>query len=260
MLIKIAKLIMPQTIRGAAGEWLFRKLCSWEPALRLFLLLLYGKTIKGIRATGSNEALYQYKGQDIISPRSAVFILVEIFLLEVYDKKFKPSGVVVDIGAFVGMFSIKASFSAKEVIAIEPFPETFKMLESNCKNVPNIKLVRKALSSKSGIARLYLAKGAHSHNIIHKSKTYIEVETTTLDDLVDKPVDYIKIDAEGAEVEILKGAERTLSYPGTKLVIAAYHTLANDELELPHIITHLEARNYKVSVDKGKGILYAEKQ
>jgi len=120
--------------------------------------------------------------------------------------------------------------------------------------------VRKALSSKSGIARLYLAKGAHSHNIIHKSKTYIEVETTTLDDLVDKPVDYIKIDAEGAEVEILKGAERTLSYPGTKLVIAAYHTLANDELELPHIITHLEARNYKVSVDKGKGILYAEKQ
>ena len=260
MLVKIAKKILPERVRAVLGEWLFSQLCRWEPALWLYLLLLYGKTIKGIKATGSNEALYRYKGQDIISPRSAVFILVEVFLLEIYDKKFKPSGTVVDIGAFVGMFSIKAAFSAKEVIAIEPFPEIFKMLENNCKNMPNIKLVRKALSSKSGTARLYLAKGAHSHNIIHESKNYIEVETTTLDELIDKPVDFIKIDAEGSELEILKGAERTLSYPGTKLAIASYHTLANGDPELPYIVSHLEARNYKVYIEKGKGMIYAEKK
>jgi len=257
MLAKVAKIILPKRIRGWLGEWSSNRLSSWEPVLRLYFLLLYGKTLKGIRAIDDKNAVYQYKGQDIIIPRSAIFILIEIFLLEVYEKEFKPSGIVVDIGAFVGMFSIKAAFSAKEVIAIEPSPETFKMLKSNCKNMSNIRLVNKALSSNPGITRLYLARDTHSNTTIHKSKTYTEVEATTLDDLVDKPVDFIKIDAEGAELKILKGAERTLSYPGTKLAIAAYHYLANGEPELPYLVSYLKARRFNVYT-KG-GYVYAKK-
>ena len=261
MLAEIAKKIMPERVRGWLGEWLFDQLSSWEPALRLYLLLLYGKTIKGIRAIDGENAVYQHKGQDIVMSRNSIYALIEIFLLEIYEKEFKPSGVVVDIGAFVGMFSIKAAFLAKEVIAIEPSPETFKMLKSNCKNIPNIKLVQKALWSKSGTIKLYVLPGKEIvNNLVHKMNKCVEIEATTLDDIVDKPVDFIKIDAEGAELEILKGAERTLSYPGTKLAIAAYHHLANGELELPYVVSYLEARNYRVLIDKEHKFVYAEKQ
>ena len=92
----------------------------------------------------------------------------------------------------------------------------------------------------------------------YEKDNYVEVEVTTLDDLLDEPVDFIKMDAEGSEVEILKGAERTLSYPHVKLAIAAYHKLANGELELPYIVSFLEARNYEVHTKDG--FVYAEKR
>lgn len=261
MLAKVAKIITPEIARKLLGEWSFDRLSSWEPVLQLYLLLLYGKTIKGIKAIDGKDAVYRYNGQDIITPRSAIYALIEIFLLEIYEKEFKPSGVVVDVGAFVGMFSIKAAFSAKEVIAIEPTPETFKMLKSNCKNLPNIKLIQKALWSKAGIVKLYVLPGKQIVNsLARKMKKYVEVEAVTLDSLISKPVDFIKIDAEGAELEILEGAEKTLSYPGTKLAIAAYHHLPNGKPELPFVVSHLEARNYKVHIDKEHKFVYAEKQ
>jgi len=230
---------------------------------------LFGKTIEGIKAIKGNKALYNYKGYDIITPRNSVHIFKEIFLDEIYERKFKPSGIVVDIGAYVGMFSIKASLVAKEVIAIEPCPETFKMLKTNCKGFDNIRLANVALWSKPGKANLYMGTtnlgttpiwGGNSliseRSNYYNKNDYVEVNMTTLDKLLDKPVDFIKIDAEGAELEILKGAERTLANKGVRLAIAAYHDLTKDEPELPHLISFLEARKYKTITD-GE-FLYAE--
>ncbi len=258
MLAKILKIIIPKPVRHPIHEFLVSIVDRWWPAFQLYLWLLYGGTLKGVKVIGKGRVLYCYQGHNIIAPTDASHVFREIFFDGVYEKRFKPSGVVVDIGAFVGMFAIKVASYTKEVIAIEPFPEIFEMLKSNCANIPNIKLVNKAISSDTGMVRLYLARSAYGNSITNETKTYVEVEAITLDDLLDKPVDFIKIDTEGAELDILKGATRTLSYPGTKLAIAAYHRLANGEPELPCIVSYLEEKGYEIYIENE--FVYAQKR
>lgn len=258
MLAEILKQIIPRAIAYPVHEWIASQVSKWLPAFQLYLWLLFGGTLKGIRSIDNKRVLYHYKGYDIIAPRNAAHIFKEIFLDEIYEKRFKPSGVVVDVGAFVGMFSIKVALCAKEVIAIEPYPEIFEMLKSNCANIPNVKLVNKAISSSNGRVNLYLARSTYGNSITNKTKTYIEVEAITLDNLLNGPVDFIKIDTEGSELEILKGATRTLSYLGTKLAIAAYHCLDNGEPEYPHIVSFLEKEGYEIYTEKN--YIYAERR
>lgn len=269
VLMKIIRVVVPKSIRGIVGVWLISKLSKWWWVVRLYTFLLYGKESVKFRPIGDGNVAYNYKGRDVIAPRNAIPIFVEIFHEEIYDKRFKPDGVVVDIGAFVGMYAVKASFYAKEVIAVEPCPETFEMLKVNCKGLKNIHLAKVALWSESGKAKLYMGTanlgttpiwGGNSlileRSNYYDKDDYIEVDMTTLDELLGKPVSFIKIDTEGAEVEILKGAEKTLANPGVKLAVAAYHKLANGEPELPYLISFLEERKYKVRTDGD--FLYAE--
>lgn len=258
MLAGIIKAIIPKAVRHPLHEWIIGIVDKRWFTLRLYLWLLYGETLKGIKVINKDKVSYCYQGHNIIAPTSASHTFAEIFLDEVYEKRFKASGVVVDIGAFIGAFSIKTASYAKEVIAIEPHPEIFEMLKSNCADIPNIKLINKAISSTTGTVRLYLARSAYGNSITNETKRYIEVEAITLDSLLDKPVDFIKIDCEGAELDILKGAIRTLSYPGTKLAIAAYHCLANGKPELPYIVSYLEEKGYKIYTENE--YVYAEKR
>ena len=269
LLFKIIRATIPHKIRAVVGIWIINKLSGWWGLVWLYSNLLYGNISKKFKPVGENNVAYNYKGRNIIAPRNAIPIFIEIFHEEIYDKNFKSDGVVVDIGAFVGMYTVKASFYAKEVIAIEPSPETFEMLKKNCKGLANVKLAKVALWSKSGKAKLYMGTanlgttpiwGGNSlileRSNYYNKNDYIEVNMTTLDKLLDKPVHFIKIDAEGAELEILKGAERTLANPDVKLAIAAYHKLANGEPELPYLVSFLEARKYK-TITNGE-FLYAE--
>jgi len=258
MLAKVIKMIIPKLVSHPIHEFLINITSRWWPLWRLYLLVLFGDTLKGVSQIGGDLAVFNFQGHNIVAPRKSIHIFREIFIEEVYEKRFKASGVVVDIGAFVGMFSVKTALCAKEVIAIEPHPAIFEMLKSNCANLPNVKLVNKAISSNARIVRLYLSRNEYGNSIINKTQRYIEVEAITLDSLLDKPVDFIKIDCEGAELDILKGAIRTLSYPGTKLVIAAYHCLANGELELPYIVSYLEEKGYKIYTENE--YVYAEKK
>ena len=257
MLARIIKMVIPDAISYPIHECIARQASRWWPAFRLYLWLLFGGTLKGIRSIDGGRILYNYQGHDIVAPRNAAHIFKEIFFDEIYERRFKPSGVVVDVGAYAGMFAVKAALSAKTVIAIEPCPAMFEILQANCASLPNIKLVNLAVSSKTGRIRLYLARSAYGNSTTNKTKTYVKTTAITLDDLLVKPVDFIKIDTEGAEMEALKGATRTLSHLGTKLAIAAYHHLPNGEPELPHIVEYLQERGYDTHTKDG--YVYAER-
>lgn len=67
-----------------------------------------------------------------------------------------------------------------------------------------------------------------------------------LSDLGLSHIDFIKIDAEGAEVEILKGASHVLSSPNIKLAVAAYHLLPDGRAEFPEVKSYLTQRDFKI--------------
>src|SRR5437899_6641131 len=131
--------------------------------------------------------------------------------------------VVVDVGAHIGRYALRAATKASKVIAVEPDPSNFSLLERNVRmnGFSNVVLVPHALSSRPGTQALWLAAsgntgtssvdpnassargGARSPGIVH-------VETLPRDEVVESVgltrIDWLKVDVEGHEIAVLQGA------------------------------------------------------
>lgn len=133
----------------------------------------------------------------------------------------KPCNII-DIGAQSGLYSLFAKYIPETTFySFEPFTDTFNCLNDNLKlnNITNVNTFNIGISDVKGISYLNTSK---SHNGLHTmGKTPIrfndikpvEIETDTIDNLFfnkNIAVDFIKIDTEGWEYNILKGAEATI--------------------------------------------------
>lgn len=123
---------------------------------------------------------------------------------------------VFDIGANIGTHTIPVSKHVKRVMSFEPDEYNFDLLVKNCAETgcKNITTSRMALGSNTYQANTRFDFG----------KTYIttgaDVIVTTLDNIKGFPsVDFIKIDVEGMEPDVLEGASGTLSYYKPHLLI-----------------------------------------
>jgi FkbM family methyltransferase len=146
----------------------------------------------------------------------------------------KEGDTVVDIGAHMGRYTIPSSKSvgaSGKVIAVEAHPYNFRMLQHNLRlnKLTNVSVLNQAVYSQKARLKLYLPDedlGFTTHHSLMANylnaklskdieRSYIEVEADTLDNLLKirgvRQVNWIKIDVEGAEYEVLKGAEEVLS-------------------------------------------------
>jgi len=136
-------------------------------------------------------------------------------------EQLAPGDTVVDVGANIGWYTVLASRAVGEdglVIAFEPDPTNFELLRRNVEanGCHNVRLERKALSNERGTIELFLHnrnKGMHSALAFQTPDGSIEVEAIPLDDYladVPRPIDFVKIDVEGAEGMVLEGMRETL--------------------------------------------------
>jgi len=161
--------------------------------------------------------------------------LDDLFVIEETDTVYlKPEkgDVVIDAGAHYGFYTIRASRMVGEkgmVLAFEPHPKNYNRLIMNLRlnKVTNVKAFNAALGDRDGITKLYEGPTPGTHSIIFKAGNPINVKISRLDTVVNElgleKLDLIKIDAEGAELKILKGALNTIRKYGPRLTIAAYH-------------------------------------
>ena len=142
----------------------------------------------------------------------------------------KEGDTIVDVGANIGYYTVlgaQAVGSSGRVYAFEPDPSSFGYLERNVEvnGYKNVVLEQKALTNKPGTLRLYLATSNLGDHRIYPTgdRAYVEVEGVTLDDYLEgleRNVDFIKIDTQGAEVVILEGMRKTLERNrGVKLAV-----------------------------------------
>ena len=140
------------------------------------------------------------------------------------NKLLRSNDVFIDVGAHIGFYSLLASKlvgRGREVYSFEPTPYTYGILRSNCRQCTNINTSQVAVfSHTSEIEFLDLGASFSAFNSIyrprlHEAKTYksIKVKAVSLDQYLKakKPARIIKIDAEGAEKDVLSGAKTILS-------------------------------------------------
>jgi hypothetical protein len=129
---------------------------------------------------------------------------------------------VIDIGAHVGISVLDWSDKFKMVYAFEPMLDHYKCLETNTENLNNVKLFNCAISDeeKTMHGAYRTSKNSGSFQILDsvyqqpKKKTprqIYEIESKRLDNFEFLNVGLIKIDVEGWELEVLKGAVNTIN-------------------------------------------------
>jgi FkbM family methyltransferase len=132
---------------------------------------------------------------------------------EVNDGHFNRGGVVVDLGANIGTFSIYSAFKGSKVYAVEPEPHNAEALNNNIilNNMQDlITHIPYGVSDKKGTAVITDMGGGAS--IKDDGMFGTEIELMSLDSLfglynIDE-VDILKIDVEGSEPEIILGASK----------------------------------------------------
>jgi len=158
-------------------------------------------------------------------PKTHWHIIRDIWMDLEYEQRreIKSGDVVVDCGATVGGFTVKAALQAGEtgqVYAFEPEPDNFSWLKKNTEQLSNVKICNKALWSEETTKYLWIVHGyrsGHSLGIRNCSLTErpdfehtIKVKTTTIDKTVDGSVNFLKLDVEASELNVLHGASRIL--------------------------------------------------
>jgi FkbM family methyltransferase len=150
-----------------------------------------------------------------------------------FVKSIKPGDVVVDLGAYVGYYTLiagKLVGDKGKVYAFEPGPDAFALLQKNVRvnHLTNVVLEHKAVSDKPGSIKLFVSEKHSADNKIYKSaddptRPTVDIEAVSLDDYFrsrDHRVDFVKMDVQGAEGLILDGMHQVLSWnPHLRMVV-----------------------------------------
>lgn len=150
-----------------------------------------------------------------------------------FQTLIKPGMTFIDVGAHVGYYSLLAARQVGEegqVYSFEPEPVNFSLLVKNVElnEYRNISTISQAVSNNKGFSTLFVsALDSGRNSVFHHGlpeNGSVRVATTTLDAFLEEKgwpkVDLIKIDVEGAELDVLAGMTELLGkYGDLKLIM-----------------------------------------
>lgn len=164
--------------------------------------------------------------------------------MEFLEAFIKPGMSVIDVGANYGLYTLTLSKligDTGKIWAFEPTSETAGYLEKSIveNQITNIQLIQAALSNRIGKAKFYTWSNSEWNSLSESEVGYDSSETVgllTLDHCQDKygwkDIDFLKLDAEGEELNILKGGKRFLT---SESPLVMYELKHDDKVNLPLI-------------------------
>ena len=173
----------------------------------------------------------------------------------------KDGDTVIDVGAHIGRYTIVSSQlvgKTGKVVAIEADPDNFQLLKRNValNNLTNVLSLNYAVFSTKTRIKLYEQSASAKYNSLiltraKETEKYAEVNADTLDDILElneiNQVNWIKIDVEGAEFEVLKGTTKTLSCGNIALLIEIHNI--GDSNHYDNIVNFLRRYGYEIAFE-----------
>jgi len=170
-----------------------------------------------IKTSKQNELKYQSTHPDVAAwfnnPENYTdIILRQINEDRMYDPIFsnRTDMTVIDLGANCGLFSLYAADSCSKIIAVEPTPSTFTVLEEIVKDHGNISPLQLAIGPHNEMVSFFINENSTTNSMLNRNGVETKVQCMTLETLLFKEglehVDFIKCDIEGSEMEALSDA------------------------------------------------------
>jgi FkbM family methyltransferase len=152
-----------------------------------------------------------------------------------------PLKTIFDVGANIGQTArrfARAFPSADTICSFEPVPASFADLQATVKSLPQVRIFNCALGDAAGTVQISLGPNSLCNSLrsIRDATGSLAVSIDTLDNVCDSnqidSVDLLKIDVEGFELPVLRGADRRLSSGKIRYIYAECVLAPN--AEMPH--------------------------
>lgn len=197
----------------------------------LYLRLLKARMYSNPPLTDGWERVFSFKVR-IAEPKNFYILYKDIFVNRIYHfVTDKSEPLILDCGSNIGLSVLyfKYIYPQAKIIAFEPDPILFKILEENIKinNIQNVELVQKALFANKSVMTFYSDGKIASHlekyssgNVLSEWQKF-EVPTTTLTEYIEDEIDFLKMNIEGAEFDVINQAKEKLK--NVRQIVIEYH-------------------------------------
>ncbi len=153
-------------------------------------------------------------------------------IVNLFKEHIKPSDVVVDVGSYIGLHSFEMSKLAKKVYSYEAQPLISACVKKSLEGleIKNVVHHNLAIGNYSGTTNICTNNdGDASLEGIrdHKFKSKYECRIERLDNIINEPISFMKIDVEGSEWEVLGGATNTIELYKPIIIIETFKTKRN---------------------------------
>ncbi|WP_346913534.1 FkbM family methyltransferase [uncultured Roseibium sp.] len=215
------------------------------------------KIIKGWHLPSSEKHFEDYllHNKDAIATGQYQKIQRDIALSHV--KSFRRA---IDIGACVGFWSRDLCEQFSHVECFEPYDEPLNCLRLNLAGKDNCTTHQIALSDKSGTAILSIDESGIGHSSIVESEVTatkkIKTKLTKLDSFNFTDIDFIKIDVQFHELNVLRGARKTLERNSPVLCVECGRRTSEEYIYVSRVIEYLYNLGYEIAAETGKEIIF----
>jgi len=181
----------------------------------------------------------------------------EIFTRELYRFQTDTAAPrILDCGANIGLATVywKRLFPAARIICFEPDPITFDTLTKNIASagLSDVTCIPKGLGAKEE-TRQFFSEGADGGRVAVSEDTHdlITINLTPLSPYLSEPIDFLKIDIEGSEYEVLEECKDSLG--SVERIFIEYHSLHEAPQDLARILEILSNAGFRYYIE-GTGV------
>ncbi|MBP7272948.1 MAG: FkbM family methyltransferase [Saprospiraceae bacterium] len=203
-----------------------------------------------------------------------------IGLLPAYDlaRHFAPDSprTIFDVGANIGQTAVHFAthFKQANIYSFEPVAQTFQQLKKHTADYPNVQCIQLALSDVAGEQVMYLQEhswlNSLSEKVNQKNSNTQTVQLHTLDNFCAEKgitkIDLLKIDTEGYDMHVLRGAEKMLRNKNIRylLIEVGFQEQDTQHSQFDEISQHLKGFGFSIRgfynqfVEYGKPLGYVD--
>lgn len=229
LLKKIFRFFFPRPEIAVLKELRRRKLEKESFVFRL----PNGNSVKGLAPL---EAYHEYK---------------DIFIEGIYDfKSAQPCPRILDGGGYVGFSTLyfKSRYPESKITVFECEPKALNLLKENLSacGYDDVEIVEAALAAEEGTMS-FSQEGGDAGSLYLNEGPNIQVKTVKLEKWLEQEIDFLKLNIEGAEMDVLSSCGDKLK--NVREMIIEFHSFAGQPQRLQELLTTLSSQGFRYMIN-----------